>query len=211
MAHRTISQVPEGVPEINPMLEAVLLQALDIAREKLDAKEPLVPFTALAVGETLFTETHPSEDPDECFRMAQHTVQNARGALAYAFCYDGYVETNEGELDAIIAEGGMPGDASGHAAGYLYAVEGEGDSLEFRVEDQAIYIGEAPNFMEFTLIVEEDTEESFEEAGEDAATEDVADEDEADGETSTSESAEDDNEATNDEEAGEPEESNSIS
>lgn len=164
MAHRNISQVPEGTPEIDPMLEAVLLQALDVAREKLEAKEPLVPFTALAVGETLFIETHPSEEPDECFRMAQHTVQNARGALAYAFCYDGYVETDTGQLDAIIAEGGMPGDATGHAVGFLYTVEGEGEELEFNIEEQPSYIGEAPNFMEFTFTFEDESAE--EEAGE---------------------------------------------
>lgn len=155
MADRSVRHIPEGAPEIDPMLEAVLLQALDVAREKLDAKEQLVPFTALAVGETLFIETHPADDSDACFRMARHTVQNARGALAYAFCYDGYVETDDGQLDAIIAEGGMPGDPAGHAVGFLYTVEGEGEELEFRTEDQPSYIGEAPNFMEFTLAVEE--------------------------------------------------------
>ncbi len=155
MTHRTIDQVPAEAPEMEQILEAVLLQALEIAKEKLDAGELLVPFTALAVGETLFIETHPAEDPNDCFKMAQHTVQHASGALAYAFCYDGYVETDEGELDAIIAEGGVPGGESGHAVGHLYTVEGEGEDLKFKVDENPLYIGQAPNFMEFTGMFEE--------------------------------------------------------
>ncbi|MBQ9020816.1 MAG: hypothetical protein IJ113_02215 [Eggerthellaceae bacterium] len=156
MTHRTVNQAPEENPQIEQILEAVLLQALDIAKEKLDEGELLVPFTALAVGETLFIETHPAEDPDDCFKMAQHTVQHASGALAYAFCYDGYVDTNDGELDAIIAEGGIPGSEVGHAVGYLYTVEGEGEERKFKIEDKPLYIGQAPNFMEYTLLVTED-------------------------------------------------------
>ena len=167
MSHRTIDQVPAEAPEMEQILEAVLLQALEIAREKLDAGELLVPFTALAVGETLFLETHPSEDPEDCFKMAQHTVQHASGALAYAFCYDGYVETDEGELDAIIAEGGVPGGGSGHAVGYLYTVEGEGEDLKFKVEENPLYIGQAPNFMEFTGLFAAEDEEFEDGTGED--------------------------------------------
>lgn len=206
MTHRTIDQVPAGVPEMEQILEAVLLQALEIAKEKLDAKELLVPFTALAVGETLFTETHPSEDPDECFKMAQHTVQNARGALAYAFCYDGYVDTDEGELDAIIAEGGVPGASTGHAVGFLYKVEGEGETLEFKIEDAPVYIGQAPNFMEYTLVLDgeefdegevaEDAEELEDEArmGDEAENEDSDEYDEQDerGDEDESDESEDD-------------------
>lgn len=167
MTHRIIDQVPTEAPEMEQILEAVLLQALEIAKEKLDARELPVPFTALAVGETLFIETHPAEDPNDCFKMAQHTVQHASGALAYAFCYDGYVETDDGELDAIIAEGGVPGGESGHAIGYLYIVEGEGEDLKYKVDENPLYIGQAPNFMEFTGIFEEDEAEEHDHEDED--------------------------------------------
>ena len=161
MSHRTIDQVPQEAPQMEQILEAVLLQALEIAKEKLEAGELLVPFTALAVGETLFLETHPAEEADDCFKMARHTVQNASGALAYAFCYDGYVDTDQGELDAIIAEGGVPKADSGHAVGFLYTVEGEGENLKFKIEEEPLYIGQAPNFMAFTpdITWDEDEEE----------------------------------------------------
>ena len=201
MAYRAIEQVPEDAPEIEQILEAVLLQALDIAREKLEQEKLLVPFTALAVGETLFIETHPAEDSEDCFKMAQHTVQNARGALAYAFCYDGYVDTDDGELDAIIAEGGIPGAEAGHAVGYLYKVEGEGEELEFKVEDHPLYIGQAPNFMEFTLVVidDEELDEDLDEEDEDA--EDVdedADEGDDEDEEDEDDEVDDDNEEGSD-------------
>lgn len=156
MADRTIDQIPADVPAFEGILEAVLLQALDEAREKMEAGEEVVPFTALAVGDTLFIETHPGDDADECFAAAQHTVQHVRGAAAYAFCYDGYVETNDGELDALIAEGGVPGSPTGHAIGLLYTAQGEGEDFSVNIDDRPLYIGQAPNFMEFTLFVDEE-------------------------------------------------------
>lgn len=193
MSYRTVDPVPEEIPEIEPVLEAVLLQALEIAREKADAGEDLVPFTALAVGETLFMETHPSEDPEECFREAQHTVQNARGAAAYAFCYDGYIDSNEGELDAIIAEGGIPGEPFGHAVGYLYTLVPGEESVHVSFDDSPLYIGRAPNFMEFTLALDEDELEEEAADDEDVSDDKKAGDDEkaADDESEESEESED--------------------
>ena len=217
MDHSEAEHSTEAAPEFGGILEAVMLQALDEAREKMQDEKELVPFTALAVGDTLFIETHPADDVDECFKMAQHTVQNARGAQAYAFCYDGYVDTDEGELDAIIAEGGIPGEMSGHAVAYLYTVkensgseggaedadgveveggatdagkgeiegahEAESESedaregLEFDFEEQPIYLGTSPNFMEFTLVVEEDDLGEYEDEEDFAEDEDGAKDD----------------------------------
>lgn len=174
MADRIIEEIPADVPVFEGILEAVLLQALDEGRAKLESGEELVPFTALAVGETLFIESHPGDNSEECFMAAQHTVQNVRGAAAYAFCYDGYVETDEGELDAIIAEGGVPGSPMGHAIGVLYTVDEDND-YAITIDEQPLYIGQAPNFMEFTTVVEDDEDS-------DAADEDVDEADE-DGDT----------------------------
>ncbi|MBQ9067788.1 MAG: hypothetical protein IJ131_01830 [Eggerthellaceae bacterium] len=177
MADRTIDEMPTNVPEFEGILEAVLLQALDVGREKMESGEELVPFTALAIGDKLVIETHPGDDAEQCFAAAQHTVQNVRGAAAYAFCYDGYVETNTGELDAIIAEGGVPGAMEGHAIGCLYTTEGEGDNFKVKMDERPLYIGTAPNFMEFALYVEGEDEddvgsESAEEETDDAQADD---------------------------------------
>lgn len=143
MADRVVESSDVQVPEIPELLEKVLLFALEEGKEKLQQGDELVPFTALVVNENLFIETHPGDTADECFNFARHTVEGARGAGAYAFCYDGYVEVDDGTKDAVIAEGGMPGEDEGMAVCYLYT-EKDG---EFTFEDEPAYIGEAPNFM----------------------------------------------------------------
>ena len=167
MADRDVDQTTIEVPQIDETLEAVLIAALNEAKKRLEAGEEVVPFTALAVGETLFIETHPGDDVDECFAAAEHTVANASGAAAYAFCYDGYVETDDGDKDVLIAEGGIPGEAEGFAVGYLYEMPETEDEAPV-VDSDPVYIGTAPNFMALTAPAsareqEEDGEEDEQE------------------------------------------------
>lgn len=143
MADRVVENAGTGVPELPEILEKVLLFSLNEARAKVAEGQDVVPFTALVVGDDLFLESHPGESPEECFSFARHTVQGARGASAYALCYDGYIDTDEGTKDALIAEGGVPGANTGYAIGLLY--EPADDAPAF--EDEPVYIGEAPNFM----------------------------------------------------------------
>ena len=145
MVDRPITEVPEEVPEIPELVERVLLFALNEGKEKMEGGEDVVPFSVLVVKENLFIETHPGDTADECFNAAKHTVEGARGAEAYAFCYDGYVETDEGDEDVLIAEGGLPGEEDGFAVGYLYHMHEDG-IVHF--DSEPVYIGEAPNFME---------------------------------------------------------------
>lgn len=145
MADRTVENPGVEIPQMPEILERVLLYALDEGKQKMSEGQEIVPFTALVVKESVFIETHPGENADQCFAAAQHTVSGARGAVAYAFCYDGYIETNEGVKDAIIAEGGVPGASTGYAIGLLYTGDAESG---FEFNNNPSYIGEAPNFME---------------------------------------------------------------
>ncbi|RDB59669.1 hypothetical protein C1878_14870 [Gordonibacter sp. 28C] len=144
MADRVVESSDVEVPEIPEILEKVLLFTLEEAKEKMTQGADVVPFTALVVKENLFLENHPGESAEECFGFARHTVENARGAEAYALCYDGYVEVDDETKDAIIAEGGIPGEDEGVAVGYLYTMNDEGAPT---FEPEPAYIGEAPNFM----------------------------------------------------------------
>ncbi|MDE8701547.1 hypothetical protein PZH32_01050 [Adlercreutzia equolifaciens] len=145
MADRTVENDSQEVPEIPEELERVLVFSLDEAKEKINNGEDLIPFTSLIVKDNLFIESHPGDSAEECFAAAEANVRGARGAGAYAFCYDGYIETDDGVKDAIIAEGGEPGADTGYAVAYLYTVDEEG---AYTFESEAAYIGEAPNFME---------------------------------------------------------------
>lgn len=144
MADRTVESYTKETPDIPEELERVLVYILNEARDKVAAGEELAPFTALAIKDKLFIESHPVDDIERCFAAAERTVHLAHGADAYGFCYDGYVEVDDRTLDAVIAEGGVPGGGSGHAIGYVYEID---DSGVATFEAEPTYIGTAPNFM----------------------------------------------------------------
>ena len=146
----------QNTVEIPLLLENVLRYCLKDARERMEKGEEIAPFSALAVGETLFMEEHDGETADECFESARRTVSRASGARAYGFCYDGYVELQTGNSDALIAQGGMPGEPYGHAIGLLYTRDKDG-VLKFRAEP--IYVGPAMNYM-LSLTISDDSESS---------------------------------------------------
>lgn len=144
MADRVVESSDKEVPEIPDLLERVLVYVLSEARGKLEAGEEVAPFTALAIKDKLFIETHPADQVEDCFKLAEHTVKNARGAEAYGFCYDGFIELDDQTVDALIAEGGVPGDSDGFAVAFVYTASEDG-SIAF--EDTPTYVGPSPNFM----------------------------------------------------------------
>ena len=89
MVDRVVEHEVEEVPEIPEILEKALLYSLQQAKKKLNHKNDVVPFTSLVVRENLFIETHPANSSEECFNLARHTVEGARGANVNALCYDG--------------------------------------------------------------------------------------------------------------------------
>ncbi len=160
MADRVVESSDIEVPEIPELLEKVLLFCLEESKEKMLAGEDVVPFTALVVKENLFMENHPGETAEQCFAFARHTVTNARGAQAYALCYDGYLEVDDEVKDCLIAEGGIPGEEEGYAVGVLYTAGEDGKPV---FEDEPAYIGASPNFMEDLKEAEAYTEEEIDE------------------------------------------------
>ncbi len=194
MPDRKVETKADKIPDIDETLRAVLLAALNEARERMENGEPVVPFTALAVKDNLFLESVNEETPERCFAKARHTVQNARGASAYALCYDGYIDTDAGTQDALISEGGMPGQDTGYAIAYPYTEDDSSEDAVPKIEKDPVYIGKAPNYMiaatpyseeELAQIgneeePEEETEEvevseTFEETVEETADPDTAD------------------------------------
>lgn len=144
MADRTVENYSPEIPPMPEGLQRTLIDTLDQGKQKLADGDELVPFTVINVKGNYFTELHPGNSTEECYAMAKHTVEGARGASAYALCYDGYLETDDGMKDAVIVEGGMPGESKGFALGYLYTVDGEGKP---KFNTNPSYIGYAPNFM----------------------------------------------------------------
>ena len=156
MKHEKGDVVAEGRVVLEPVLESVLRYCLKDARERMEKGQAIAPFSALAVGDKLFMEQHPANTPAESHAQVRKTVEGARGAQAYGFCYDGYIDTDDGRRDCLIAEGGTPGSATGHAIGLLYTVDGEG-AMTF--EDEPVYVSTTLNYM-INLAPEEPADES---------------------------------------------------
>ena len=66
--------------EIPLVLEKVLSYCLKDAKERMEKGEVVLPFSALAVGETLFMEQHDADTVDECFAAVRKLVEGATGA-----------------------------------------------------------------------------------------------------------------------------------
>ncbi len=146
MADREVdTQANSEVPNMPDELNYVLVYALNHGRDLVNDGKMIIPFTTMLIGDKPFTRYHEGNTTTECYQMARHEVEGARGAKSYALCYDGYLETPEGSADCIIAEGGVPGAETGYAIGYLYSLDEEGKP---KIATTASFIGKAPNFME---------------------------------------------------------------
>jgi hypothetical protein len=146
-------------------LDKVVFYAFDEAREKLEQSGGFEPFTVILAGEQMHVESHTGDDAAECFNSARQTViQMSELADAYVFCYDGYVNTDDGVLDAIVAERAAKSDELGEAFALVYEIlEDDEGSIDYNEE---IYsLGEATSLFtaeEFTadqLIELEDLED----------------------------------------------------
>ena len=142
MADRNVESDELGVPQIDETLEILLLQAIEEAQEHMEAGSEVVPFTALLNGETVTEDTH-TGTTEECFESARKTVEAATGARAYVLCYDGYIDTDAGRKDAIIAEGGTADGGKGVAVCLMYE---EGDDV-LTFDEEVVDLAEAPNFL----------------------------------------------------------------
>ena len=139
MAEKTKIEMPY-------VLDCVLRYCLKNAQERMEKGETVLPFSALAVKETLFMEEHDADSVEESFDSVKKLVSNARGASAYGFCYDGYIELpSMKKKDCLIAQGGVPGAEYGHAIGVLYKIDSEGKPV---FEDEPIYVGNSLNYMQ---------------------------------------------------------------
>lgn len=144
MSDNAVENESNEIPEIDEELESLLIQVIDDAQQKMSQGDQLPPFTAAIVGDRLFTETHEGTT-EECFASARDAVANAAGARAYAFCYDGYIDTDEGEKDAIIAEGAVAGAPQAFVVGLIYEADENGNAANFG--EEVVYIAETDNFL----------------------------------------------------------------
>ena len=107
--------------EMDETLEKIVFYCLDEARGRLEADGECAPFTVVVNGDQMFVENYPDEDVETCRANAQANVKTASSfASHYAFCYDGFLETNRGALDAVIVEAADRDMEQAYVIGLLY-------------------------------------------------------------------------------------------
>ena len=91
--------------EMDDILERITFYCLDQAQAKLEAGEECTPFTVVVDGDQMFEENFPAEDVVTCRKGAEANVKSSSSfSTHYAFCYDGFLMTDDGQIDAIIVE-----------------------------------------------------------------------------------------------------------
>ena len=133
----------EGELNSEEILARTILYALDEGAEKLRQSGCFDPFTILIRGEELFIEDHSGSNEEGSYASANRTILlMEKIGDAYVFCYDGLVDLDSGQSDALIVEYANKGDEQAQINIRLYQVsDGE------YVFDEPLYqAGETESF-----------------------------------------------------------------
>ncbi len=145
--------------EMDEVLEKVISYCAEEAKEKLAQIGSFEPFTVVVEGDNMHIENYPGDDVEKIRANAKTAVSTASDfADYYCFCYDGYVDTDEGELDAIVIEAAAREDEQAMGIVNLYRIDEAGDGA-IVFEDELAYVGEAETWFDAAAVAAGDAEE----------------------------------------------------
>jgi len=132
--------VAEGELDSAEILERTILYAFEQASEMLEQGGGFDPFTILIKGEELFIEDQPGDTEEESYDSARRTIfQMGELCDAYIFCYDGFVELDDGPSDAVIVEHANRGDEQAQIIVCLYHLHDD----HYHFDENLYHVGEA--------------------------------------------------------------------
>lgn len=135
--------------EMDDILERITFYCLDQAQIKLEAGEECTPFTVIVDGDQMFEETFPGDDVMSCRHAAESNVKSSSAfSTHYAFCYDGFLMTDDGQLDAIIVECATNEMEKAHVIARLYRQQD--DKLVF--EQTPAYVDDVDTFYDLAAV-----------------------------------------------------------
>ena len=145
--------------EMDEVLEKVISYCAEEAKEKLAQVGSFEPFTVIVEGENMHIESHPGDDPEVIRERAREAVATASSfASHYCFCFDGFIDTDEGEMDAIVIEAAEREQEEAFAIVNLYRVGDEGEgTLEF--DDQLAFVAMTQTWFNRAAVEAGDAEE----------------------------------------------------
>lgn len=103
--------------------------AFEQAREILEEDGRLPAFSILCTSDGFDVHEHPGDAPDQVYESMKALVAREMPE-AYVFAYDGFVETDEGTVDAVLCEVARRGDIKGYLLALPYDVTPDGYSFD---------------------------------------------------------------------------------
>ncbi|MCL2136618.1 MAG: hypothetical protein FWH40_03725 [Coriobacteriia bacterium] len=127
--------------EDDPIQRAVFI-ALDEAAAKLDEQGEFEPFLTIVEGDEIHIEEQEGYTDEEIIESARQTVfQMEKVADAYILTYNGYIEMDEGDKDAIIVEYALAGEDEANVIAWVYQQHDE----HFHFEEPLYSLGTSPS------------------------------------------------------------------
>ena len=99
--------------------------AFEEARESISEESGMLPFTIMCTSDGFDVADHPGDSSQEVYESVK-TLLAQEMPEAYAFAYDGYVETDAGRSDAILCESARRGDMEAYLLALPYVQDEEG-------------------------------------------------------------------------------------
>ena len=106
-------------------LRRAIEHAFDEARESMREEGGMMPFTIMCTSDGFDVADHPGSSTQEIYESVK-TLLAQEMPEAYAFTYDGYVETDDGRRDAILCEAAKRGDMEAYLLALPYGCSIDG-------------------------------------------------------------------------------------
>ena len=159
MADEIYETEEQEVLEMDEVLEKVISYCAEEAKEKLAQVGSFEPFTVIVEGDNMHIESHPGDDPEQIRARARVAVATASSfADYYCFCFDGFVDTDAGELDAIVIEAAARDQEQAFVIVNLYNVNESGEgTLVF--EDELAFVDNTETWFDAAAVAAGDEDE----------------------------------------------------
>lgn len=155
--------------ELDDVLEKIVFYSFDLAKRELEEADACTPFTVVVQGDEMFVEEYPAADVVSCRKSAEANVKSSSSfSTHYAFCYDGFLMTDDGQVDALIVECAQRDMEKALMIALIYKVE---DGVREYVETPA-FVSEKESFYDAATVRAVEAREAVE-ARDDAELEDA--------------------------------------
>lgn len=109
-------------------LRVAIDHAFDEGKECIARDGGMVPFSIICTSDGYDVAEHPGDSTQEIYESARALIAQEMPE-AYAFSYDGFVDTDDGRWDALICEAAKRGDAEAYLLALLYQVDETGPTF----------------------------------------------------------------------------------